>query len=398
MHESRKEPGHERGGGVSDNGGPPWAEHASLRLMGYTDQRCDHPGGQFHNWITLRAMVVRADGSGRAELAPGLCQKPDTWTQHAGWSPDGRRAIVCSAWEDPENAAWEHEHRTFRMTEGWLLDCSLVDLATGQVANVTAVERVSIYNGGLFFWPGDPTRLGFTALVGAESHPFSMDIDGRNKKDLTTGKRGFTYGYSASPDGKRISYHKDYQLWVADADGSNAQHIDTGNPFDFAPCWSPDGQWLAFVSGEHRDCHPHLVRADGAELRKLADRGGYGGEVEVLDYPDFHSGSSDTVSWSADSRWIYYSAKVGQAIELMRVSVEGSIEQLTHSRPGVLHYHVRSSPDGRWIAFGSTRDGARALYVALPDGSDANPVTTPTPGRAQMHANWQPLAGDCAEA
>lgn len=335
-------------------------------------------------------MIVRGDGAGRREIAPGLINKPNTWTQFAGWSPDGRSAIVHQAWESPENYAWERAHRAFRLDDGWMIDCCVVALDTGKVENLTAVERVSNYNTGLFVWPGDPNRMGFTAIIRGESRPFSMNRDGTNKKDLTTGNDGYTYGYSASPDGKRISYHKSYQVYLADADGANAKHIDTGDTFHFGPRWSPDGQWIVFLAGKHGDSHPHLVRADGAGLRKLADRGGYVGWTEVLDVPDFHSASSDVPCWSADSRWVYCTARVGEAVELMRISIEGESQQLTHSRPGAEHYHPQGSPDGEWALFGSTRDGARALYVARADGADIRPITTPTPGLAQMHGTWQP--------
>ena len=36
----------------------------------------------------------------------------------------------------------------------WELDSYLVDLTLGKVTNVTGIERVSHYNGGLFFMPG----------------------------------------------------------------------------------------------------------------------------------------------------------------------------------------------------------------------------------------------------
>src|ERR1700722_17854319 len=100
-------------------------------------------------------------------------------------------------------------------------------------------------------------------MIDGNMHPFRMDHDGKNKRDLTKGSNEFTYGFSASPDGKRISYHKSYRVYLADADGSNAKEIKTGNPFNFVPKWSPDGAWLVFLSGEHYDCHPHLVKADG---------------------------------------------------------------------------------------------------------------------------------------
>jgi len=361
------------------------------RLIGYTEFRTDLPGGQSTNWYTERAYVVRADGSGRRELAPQLVAEPDTWTQFAGWSPDGRQAIIYSVWESRENAAWEKEHRQFRMTPGnWLLDSCLVDIATGEVTNLTAVERVSAYNTGLFFWPKDPTRMGFTAHINDEDRPFAMRSDGTGKHDLSD-KPGFTYGFSASPDGARIAYHQNYQILLADADGGNAVKLETGHPFNFVPLWSPDGQWVEFLSGVHPNSDPHLVRRDGAGLRKLADRGGHGG-VQCLDEPDFHSGSSDLPCWSPDSHWIYYTAKVGEAVELMRVSLDGAIEQLTRSKPGVLHYHPQVSPDGQWVVFGSTLDGVRQLYVARADGSAVHAITALTAGHAAMWAHWQLVA------
>ncbi|MFM8271770.1 MAG: hypothetical protein ACKODX_05485, partial [Gemmata sp.] len=39
------------------------------RLIGYTEGRNGLPGGQFVNWVTNRACVVRADGTGRRVLA-----------------------------------------------------------------------------------------------------------------------------------------------------------------------------------------------------------------------------------------------------------------------------------------------------------------------------------------
>jgi len=67
-----------------------------------------------------------------------------------------------------------------------------------------------------------------------------MDLDGRNKRDVSGRDAGFTYGYSASSNGKFISYHENYQVYVADADGRNKKHIKTSNAFNFAPSWSPE--------------------------------------------------------------------------------------------------------------------------------------------------------------
>lgn len=360
-------------------------------LIGYTQHRTNLPGGRHANVCTSRAMLVRADGTQLQTIGSELADIPGAWTQFAGWSPDGRTAVILRGWESAENAQWEEEHKTFRFTpEGWLVDSFLVDMASRKAQNVTAVDRVSFYNSGLFFWPADPSKLGFTALIDGNSQPFRMDRDGRNKTDLSKDSNGFSYGFSSSPDGSRISWQENYQISLADADGSNRIHVQTGHPFNFAPSWSPNGKWLLFVSGEHYNCHPHIVKADGTGLKKLVDRGGYRGVTQFLDVPDYHDGSSDVPVWAADGQSVFCTATISGSVELLRVTLAGRISQLTHSAEGTSHYHPKPSPDGQWLVYGSNRNGIRNLYVMqLADGKE-HPLTNVPAGHAAMHAWWQP--------
>jgi Tol biopolymer transport system component len=362
-------------------------------LIGYSELQTNLPGGRHVNVATMRAVVVKADGTGRRALAEDLTREKHVATQFAGWSPDGKVAIIGRGWESHENGKWEEEHKTFRFTaDGYLQDMYLLDMSSSKATNLTGVERASFYNTGLFFWPGDATKLGFQALIDGNSHPFSMDRDGKNKRDLTKESKEFAYGFSASPDGKRIAYHKSYRVFLADANGDNAKRVDTGQPFNFVPQWSPDGAWLLFLSGEHYDCHPHVVRSDGTGLKKLASRAGYRGVVEFLDVPDFHGGSSDVPVWSRDGRSVFYTAKVGKNVELFRVTLDGKSEQLTDSPAGSFHYHPQPSPDGKWLAFGSKRDGVRQLFVMRLQDKKIHAITQLKSGKAAMWPHWQPPA------
>lgn len=362
-------------------------------LIGYTELSTNLAGGRLANVKTMRAVAAKADGSGRRVLAEELTRKADAWTQFAGWSPDGRLTIIGQGWESAENGQWEEEHKTFRFSaEHYLYDSCLVDLATGKADNLTAVDRVSFHNTGLFFWPGDSTKLGFQALIDGNSHPFAMDLDGKNKRDLTKDSKEFAYGFSASPDGKRIAYHKNYQVYLANADGSAPLHIKTGQPFNFVPKWSPDGSEVLFLAGEHYNCHPHLVRADGSGLRKLADRGGYRGVIEFLDVPDFHGGSSDVPVWSADGSEVFFTAQEGASVELFRISRDGKKDRLSQTPAGSLHYHPLPSPDGKWLVYGAKRDGVRQLYLMRLADKTERRLTDLAKGRAAMWPHWQPAA------
>jgi len=362
-----------------------------VSLIGYTELRTNLPGGRHANVRTMRAAIVKADGTDRKFVAEELAKELDTWTQFAGWSPDGKLAIIGTGWQSPENAKWEEEHRQFRMDEGkWKLDSCLLDLASGKVTNVTAVERASHYNGGLFFLP-DGRGLGFTPLIKGVSKPYVMDLDGRNKRDVSGKDGGFAYGYSASPGGKLIAYHENYQIYVANVDGTDKKHIKTGNAFDFVPKWSPDGKWLLFVSGEHYNCHPHIVKPDGTKLKKLADRAGYRGVIEFLDVADFHGGSSDTPVWSVDGTLVYFTAKVGKNVELFETTLDGKATQLTKTADGSLHYHPQPSPDGKWLVYGSLRDGVRNIYVLNLTDRTEKQITDLKPGSGAMWPHWQPV-------
>ncbi len=270
-----------------------------------------------------------------------------------------------------------------------MLDSYLVDLESGRAENLTAKDRVSHYNGGLFFLP-EGKGLGFTPLINGVSKPFVMDLDGRNKRDVSGEGGGFAYGYNASPDGRRICYHEDYQIYIANLDGTGKKKVETGNVFNFGPRWSPQGDWILFVSGVRGHCNLYVVRSDGTGLRQLADFGGYQGWILFLDVPDFHEGSSDVPVWSHDGQSVFYTAKAGPNVELFQTSLDGAARQLTHSPVGTLQYHPEPSPDGQWLVYGAKRGGVRQLVVRnLADGSERQ-VTDLKMGEAAMWPHWQP--------
>ena len=133
-----------------------------------------------------------------------------------------------------------------------------------------------------------------------------------------------------------------------------------------------------------------MLRADGTGLRKLADRGGYLGLVEILDVVDFHGGSSDYPVWSADGLSVFYTARRGGNVELFRTTLDGRSEQLTDGPAGSLHYHPQPSPDGNWLVYGSKRAGVRQLYVMRLEDRKEHPITDLKEGRAAMWPYWQP--------
>src|SRR5262249_10267480 len=111
-------------------------------LIGYTEFRTDLPGGRYVNVATRRAVVVKADGTGRHVLAEELTREAGSWTQFVGWSPDGKAARLSRDWKSEEVGKWEEEHKDFRTTgDGVRHDIYMVDLASGKATKETPVEE-----------------------------------------------------------------------------------------------------------------------------------------------------------------------------------------------------------------------------------------------------------------
>ena len=152
----------------------------SLRLRRISSDtprfRTDLPGGRQANVATMRAAVVRADGTSKRFLLEELTGEPDSWTQFAGWSPDGRLAVVGRGWESPANARWEEEHKEFRYNAaGWLYDTIFFDIAADRATNVTAVDRVSFHNRGTLFLA---EKSGEARVPGIDRRQFTSFLNG----------------------------------------------------------------------------------------------------------------------------------------------------------------------------------------------------------------------------
>jgi Tol biopolymer transport system component len=239
--------------------------------------------------------------------------------------------------------------------------------------------------------PRDATKLWFSATIDGKTRPYLVDLDGNNKRELSKDYPNLVHGMSLSPDGKRGAFEDPaYRLYLADGNGANAKQVKTGQRFHLMPSWSPDGAWVLFVAGEHYDCHPHVIKADGTGLKKLASRNGYRGVIDYLDVDDFHDGSSDLPVWARDSKSVFYTAKVGKNVELFRVTLDAKSEQLTDTPAGSMHYHPSPSPDGKWLLYGSKRDGVRQLYVMRLSDKKEHRITDLKKGHAAMWAGWQP--------
>ncbi len=181
-----------------------------------------------------------------------------------------------------------------------------------------------------------------------------------------------------------------YNLWVADADGENAQSALASPEPIISPAWSANGTQLAYVSFESRKpvVYVHEVASgrrrllanfrgsnsapawapDGRTLAVTLSREG-GSQLFLIDANGgeprrlLESTSIDTEPvFSADGRSVYFVSDRGGAPQIYRVATEGgSPQRVTFN--GTYNISPDISPDGRWLAYISRVGGAFKLQV-----------------------------------
>lgn len=87
---------------------------------------------------------------------------------------------------------------------------------------------------------------------------------------------------SWSPDGRRLAFVRDGQVWIVRTDGSPARRLTRRG--GYAPAWSPDGRRIAFMRGNRFGIHGlWTVRVDGKAPRYTGESGSGAGYSAVYD-------------------------------------------------------------------------------------------------------------------
>jgi dipeptidyl aminopeptidase/acylaminoacyl peptidase len=238
-----------------------------------------------------------------------------------------------------------------------------------------------------------------------------------------------------SPDSSRIAFISDRggsaQVWIMNADGTNARQITNLSTEAGGVLFSPDGKKLVFTSSVFPDCADDACnksRLDSEKNSKVKARSyttllyrhwtewqtkrrshlmavdADGGPVKDLtpgdrDVPPFSLGGPDDYAISADSREVCYSmnadpvAAISTNTDLFVVPLAGGDSVKITINPGA-DSSPRYSPDGKWLAY---RGQARAGYesdrwrlLVLERATGRTSVLTESLDRPVQSFTWSP--------
>ena len=117
---------------------------------------------------------------------------------------------------------------------------------------------------------------------------------------------------SLSPDGKTIYFSYDGDLFTVASTGGQAMSFLSMKGNQNHPVPSPDGKYLAFSSDINGNQDVYVIPMAGGAARQLT----------------FHEAADFPVSWSADSKYIFFESRRASATRTtFRVAVEGGTPQ-----------------------------------------------------------------------
>ncbi|MBI2298786.1 MAG: PD40 domain-containing protein [Armatimonadetes bacterium] len=238
-----------------------------------------------------------------------------------------------------------------------------------------------------------------------------IDVDGQNPTRLTPDGRGPDFFPSVSPDGTLLAFisgeHGQYDVWVMNSDGTGRRQLTFDVAADTTPRWNPDGLSIVFVSERSGNADLWRIQLDGSGLEQLTsfpsdeatpsytrdgatllfasnrDRSNFdiwamdagGGNLRQLTRKDAAGSKSADggPNASPDGSTVLFERWEGHW-QIWRVNIDST--GLARLTTGEQHNgDPEFSPDGRSVAFTSSRSGWWQVWLMDPDGTAPRIVT-----------------------
>ncbi|MDH0867562.1 S41 family peptidase [Mitsuaria sp. GD03876] len=147
-------------------------------------------------------------------------------------------------------------------------------------------------------------------------------------------------------------------LWIANRDGSQPRRLAGHAAPEFAPRFSPDGQWIAFSASYDGNTDVYVIAAAGGQPRRLT----------------WHPAADQVSGWSPDGKRVLFASNRevlnNRSKQLFEVPLEGGFERKVME---AVAYEGAWSPDGTRLAYRPYQ----AAYVGVSGWRQSRGGTTP---------------------
>lgn len=277
------------------------------------------------------------------------------------WSPDGRQLAFARQAEDGS--------------------CRVMVATTNGAAGEHEVARCDHTELLSFSWVPGRNALLFGSMMGGSvaGGIRELDLDTGAWRDLQYGSRArdFDYAPKYSPDGKWIAFVRNPQLgsiWVMPVSGGQARRLTHERAELRGFDWLPDSSGLVF--GRRVDSQSRLYRLD-VESRRVYDLG-----LSDAESPSISQGNGRLAFVQRRPQFALY--------RLQRSSARGAYQRERLFASNSRDAQPMVSPDARQLAFTSDRSGEYALWWAELSRPD---TLHPVPGlvpETRQPIDWAP--------
>jgi len=257
------------------------------------------------------------------------------------------------------------------------------------------------------YFSADDSKLIFQYHTGSDScdQIYTMNVDGTDKRLVSTGKGRTTCGYFF-PDGKKILFssthladstcppkpdysrgyvwplYTGYDIFTADPDGSNLLRLTAEQGYDAEATISRDGKKIVFTSYRNGDLNIYTMNADGSGLKQLTDELGYDGgpffsyDGKKIVYRAHHP--KDSAAKAAYLALLRQGQIRPHTLEIIVMDADGKNKKQVTSN-GAANFAPYFFPDGRRIIFASNLHDPKGrnfdLYMVRVDGKGLERIT-----------------------
>ncbi|HEY7471891.1 MAG TPA: hypothetical protein VIE68_06040 [Gemmatimonadota bacterium] len=241
-------------------------------------------------------------------------------------------------------------------------------------------------------WSPDGTRIAFSE----QGQIWMMDADGSDVTQLTAAGNTHPSTEPAwSPDGTKIAYRRTEtsggtgHIWVLEVDGSGETQItsgpDDGFPDDFSPTWSPDGTQIAFRRTQRN--------ASTLTYQDIYTVGiGGGAAVDITNTTDPAEDERDP-DWSVDGKIVFTCAPQPGDLGTDLCVIDGGARTRIIDTSPAFEFDPSWSPDGTKIVFARVpmQGGSGRIWSANANGTGETELTNQV--GFDQEPSWGTVAG-----